>query len=1129
MRTLRSILPLGGLATSSLGALAALTLTAAPVTAQCDPVQAGAISGSYGDLLVSANVAYATGVNSYPGLWVLDISDPTNPVTIASWYVSNAWYDVESVALSGTTLYANGLYLLAFDVSDPANPTLLSQTATPVCCAQTNTLVVEGNTAYQAGGQFVAWDITDPTAPVTLSVTSVNAVIQSLAIEGTHAFILSPNGLQVINISNPSSPTVLSTTPTGGTGLTVEGNYAYVATGVGGGLAVFDVSDPSSPFLVSSVPVAEPGLTGGLYEVVLSGTKAFGKLVNSSGIAVFDVSDPTSPILENIANLGGGGSNGDIEVQDGFAYTSHNGQITVFDASSCLATPDTPPVASAGADFSVDEGQGFVMLDGSGSNDPDGDPLDYAWAQTSGTAVALSDPNVAQPTFTAPLVGIGGETLSFELAVTANGEMAADSVNVTVNNLNQTPVVTITDPTDGIVSGSTSITVSADVTDEDSTTITSTPAGLAPGTLAAGGGTVSGSLSLDLEGPNDIIVSVTDAGGLTAATSIVVYRDTAAPSVVISPAEGTVVSTPIPSFGITVTDQTLTDVSIDGIPAGSAVVPGGDIYGVATALLTGSIPLWSEGANVIVVEATDAGGNTAIVTRTVILDSTAPVVTIDTPTNGACYGVGSDPEIPLSATINDATATEVTGALTGSLPAGGGSLMGTFTLVEGVNQISVSAQDNAGTGLNATDTVSVTLDTIAPMVEITVPDDLACVRGTIEFHATASDVLPGAVATSTFFVDGVALAQTEIYTVDTTTLSDGPHELSVVAADSCGNTASAAITIEVDNTAPGVTLSNPFDLDWVSGTIDFDASASDGGTGLAAITMMAGGAAPSTDGSQVYTTPVGSGFATSMVDTVAALGGLDGELELEVTAIDCAGNETTVAITVQVDNTAPGKAITSPADGSVVRCNLRIVADASDPNLASVQFVVDGVAGAVLNTAPFETSYDTRDRLDGDLPITLIAIDLAGNVSTCTINVTIDNLDVRIRPRRLRLRSRGCNRSVTAGIEGQSADLLTDLDPADITMCVPGGSPIPATSIYGYQGGWRCNDELSWWHRGHRRWHRRGCHGSESRVKVKFDRRLLIGSLRGAGVQNGRVELEIKATVDGETFVIGTDTIKVRN
>jgi hypothetical protein len=113
--------------------------------------------------------------------------------------------------------------------------------------------------------------------------------------------------------------------------------------------------------------------------------------------------------------------------------------MKVFVNAVKLECRGEPPVANAGVDQSVNEQQ-LVTLDGSGSSDPDDDSLAYAWAQVSGPPVVLSDSTAEKPTFTAPFVMLGGETLTFELTVTANGDTDTDTVGISVVNVNHTPV-----------------------------------------------------------------------------------------------------------------------------------------------------------------------------------------------------------------------------------------------------------------------------------------------------------------------------------------------------------------------------------------------------------------------------------------------------------------------------------------------------------------------------------------------------------------------------------------------------------------------------------------------------------------------------------------------------------------
>ena len=98
----------------------------------------------------------------------------------------------------------------------------------------------------------------------------------------------------------------------------------------------------------------------------------------------------------------------------------------------------TTPTANAGPDRNVKTGT-KVTLNGSGSSDPNGDPLTYAWSFTQrpiGSAATLSSTVVTQPTFTADVNG----TYIVRLVVNdGTADSLPDSVNITASTFNSTP------------------------------------------------------------------------------------------------------------------------------------------------------------------------------------------------------------------------------------------------------------------------------------------------------------------------------------------------------------------------------------------------------------------------------------------------------------------------------------------------------------------------------------------------------------------------------------------------------------------------------------------------------------------------------------------------------------------
>ena len=292
-------------------------------------------------------------------------------------------------------------------------------------------------------------------------------------------------------------------------------------------------------------------------------------------------------------------------------------------------------------------------------------------------------------------------------------------------------------------------------------------------------------------------------------------------------------------------------------------------------------------------------------------------------------------------------------------------------------------------------------DNVKPTLSLTGPASGATVSGTVTLSATPTDNAGGSgVAGVQFQLDGANLGAEDTtagtipdpsngYSVswNTTTASNGTHTLTAVARDAAGNTTtSAPVTVKVDNAAPAVSLTAPANVSGTAVTLSASATDNAGGSGVAGVQFKLDGANLGTED----TTP--NPYSVSWNTTTVA----NGTHTLTAVARDAAGNTTTSApVTVKVDNAAPAVSLTAPANvsGTAVTLSASATDNAGGSGVAGVQFKLDGANLGTEDTTPnpYSVSWNTTTVANGTHTLTAVARDAAGNTTTSTVNVTVDN------------------------------------------------------------------------------------------------------------------------------------------
>ena len=292
----------------------------------------------------------------------------------------------------------------------------------------------------------------------------------------------------------------------------------------------------------------------------------------------------------------------------------------------------------------------------------------------------------------------------------------------------------------------------------------------------------------------------------------------------------------------------------------------------------------------------------------------------------------------------------------------------------------------------ATSQVAALSDTTPPTVSITFPGNGAWVNGIQTVSVVAIDSV--GISKVVLYVDGV-LKSTDTsspysFSLNTGVYADGStHTIRADAYDSSNNKASKQISVKVDNKAPTVYTTSPFNGATISGSLTWSAVASDN-MGVKFVYFFVDGG--------LYS----SSLTFPYVQTLSTSGYSNGAHKFMAIAYDIAMNEARHEITVNINNpdiTSPTVTITNPANGAVVSGTTNIDVRSFDVNsVTRVEYYADGalVGSDTTLTHPdsfyyASISWNTASVPNGSHTIMAKGFDLYNNVGTRSITVTVSN------------------------------------------------------------------------------------------------------------------------------------------
>jgi RHS repeat-associated protein len=523
------------------------------------------------------------------------------------------------------------------------------------------------------------------------------------------------------------------------------------------------------------------------------------------------------------------------------------------------------------------------------------------------------------------------------------------------------PQLTLSSPTNNLVTSKSKIVVSGDV--EDATTVRVTVNGT--NVPVRHHGEFSTHVTLT-QGSNTITIIAKDAGNNTATATRTIFRDNTPPTLTVREpvnglitngtsvvVRGTVVDPPNGSPSSTVT------VKVEGV---SVSVDGSGNFSRTVSL--------HEGRNTISVVATDAAKNSVSIQRKITRDTNPPRLSVRTPANNTTTG---DSSVTFSGKASDATSCTLVLSLNGGAETAVTlRCMGIFkqkvTLVEGTNTIRLTATDAAGNHTSVTRTVTRRITSLRLIVSAPTDESLTT-ASSVQVQGTVSGV-----SRVTVRVNGtpVSIASDGSFSTSVS-LIEGSNIVTVTATDGASNTFTIQRLVIRDTTPPVIAITDPDE-----GFVTKEAKVVVGGTveDSTSVTVTVNGvpAIVAENGEFTSTATLAEGVNT-----------------ITVVATDTLGNTVSATRNARKDTTPPSLTITQPAQGLVTAADSILVTGlvTDPPAQATLTVTLDDMPVTVKQDGSFSGYVLLPDQ--GACSYTIIATDAVGNSTTMTRSVIHDS------------------------------------------------------------------------------------------------------------------------------------------